>query len=301
MKSLYSSFRQEIMAPFLVIIVGFVFLGLAGNVMTAQESKTSGKDWEKFDPNNFDESSTTIDNKWLPLKVGRHWVFKGSTNEDGERVSHRIEFTVTDLTKVIKGVRTVVVWIVDYGKGELVEKEIAFFAQGKDGTVWYFGEYPEAYEDGELVEAPAWIAGIEDARPGIAMKAKPKAGAPSYSQGWAPAVDWTDRAQVYKMGEKTSVPAGDYDDVLVMDEFNYKEPGFKLKYYAPGVGNVRVGWRGEDEGQEILELTKFVELDAKALGQIRKQALALETDAYEQSKDVYAKTQPAERTIDAND
>lgn len=294
MKSLCSSVRQEIMAALLVLIVGFAFLGLSGSLATAQETKAPQKDWEVFDPNNFDESSTIIDNKWLPLKVGRRWVFKGSTNEDGERISHRIEFTVTDLTKVIDGVRTVVAFIRDYGNGELVEKEISFFAQGKDGSVWYFGEYPEAYEDGELVEAPAWIAGIEDARPGIIMQANPQVGTPGYSQGWAPAVDWTDRAQVYKMGEKTSVPAGDYEDVLVMDEFNYKEPGFKLKYYAPGVGNVRVGWRGEDEGQETLELVKFVELDAKTLAQIRNEALALEKDAYENSKDVYGKSQPAE-------
>lgn len=287
--------------PLLAIIFAFTWFYLNSGCAKAQDSKTSEKNWEDFDPNNFDDSSTNINNEWLPLQPGTHWVYEGSTTEDDERVHHRIEFTVTDLTKVIKDVRTVVVWIVDYGKGELVEKEIAFFAQGKDGNVWYFGEYPEAYEDGELVEAPAWIAGIEDAKAGIAMKAKPQPGTPSYSQGWAPAVNWSDRAQVYQMGQKTTVPAGSYEDVLVMDEFNYKEAGFKLKYYARGVGNVRVGWRGEEEQQETLELVKLEHLGAEALAKVRSEALELEKDAYENSKNVYAHTQPAEQMISAKD
>lgn len=286
---------KRVLSPFWVMIVGFAFLWLAGSAVMAQERRPGEKNWEDFDPGNFDESSTNIDNKWLPLKPGTRLVFEGSTNEDGERIHHRIEFTVTDLTKVIQGVRTVVAWIVDYSQGdELVEKEVSFFAQGKDGSVWYFGEYPEAYEDGKLVEAPCWLAGIEDARAGIAMQADPQEGMPSYSQGWGPAVNWTDRAQVGELGQKTTVPAGSYEDVLVIQEFNYKEPGFKTKYYAPGVGNVRVGWLGEDEGQETLELMKLEHLDAEALAKIRAEALALEKDAYENSKDVYAKSPPAE-------
>ncbi len=51
------------------------------------------------------------------------------------------------------------------------------------------------------------------------------------------------------------VPFGSYKDVLVIDETSMEEPGaHQLKYYACGVGNVRVGWRCADETQEILEL-----------------------------------------------
>ena len=49
-------------------------------------------------------------------------------------------FTVTSLTKMIAGVNTAVVWIEDISDGVVVEKEIAFYAQDDDGTVWYLGE-----------------------------------------------------------------------------------------------------------------------------------------------------------------
>jgi hypothetical protein len=212
-----------------------------------------------------------------------------------EAIPHRIEFTVTDLTKDIAGVRTVVAWIVDISDGQVVEKELAFYAQDNDGNVWYLGEYPEEYEGGEFVDAPAWIAGVEDAQAGIQMLAEPQEGTPSFAMGWGPAVEWTDRAQVHQVGQETCVQADCYEDVLVMDEFNAEEPGaFQLKYYARGVGPVQVGWRGEDTAQETLELIKFVQLDAEALAKARAAALALEEHAYEVSEDVYGTTSPAE-------
>jgi uncharacterized membrane protein YkoI len=187
----------------------------------------------------------------------------------------------------------VVVWIVDYADGELVEKEIAFYAQSNDGTVWLMGEYPEEYEEGEFVDNPAWIAGIQDARPGIAMQVDPQEGTPSYSQGWGPAVNWTDRAQVYKTGQQMVVPAGSYDDVLVMDEYDREEPDIKLKYYARGVGEIAVGWRGEPLEKETLELVAHEQLDPSALEAVSAKALELEQSGYQLSNEVYALTEPS--------
>ncbi len=258
------------------------------------DSESIEKVFEDFDPNNF-ESSTNIDNEWLPLQPGTQWVFEGVSIEDGESIPHRIEFIVTDLTKEIEGVRTVVAWIVDYSDDELVEAEIAFYAQDNDGNVWYLGEYPAEYEDGEFVDAPTWIAGLEDAKAGIKMKAEPHLGTPGYFQGWGPAVEWTDYGQVDQMGQETCVPVDCYQDVLVIAESSLDEPGiFQLKYYAPGVGNIRVGWRGEGESQEELELVDYGQLDPEALAEVRAAALELEKHAYEISPDVYGQTPPAE-------
>ena len=113
------------------------------------------------------------------------WALEGTAvNDEGNSFVRRIEFSVTDLTKEIAGVRTVVAWIVDYNDGEIVEKEIAFYAQDDEGNVWYFGEYPEEFENGEFVKASPWIHGIQDARAGIKMVAQPQLGIPSYYQGW---------------------------------------------------------------------------------------------------------------------
>ena len=242
-------------------------------------------------------TSTVITNRWLPFVPGTQWAFEGSATVDGERIKRKVVLTTTDLVKVIDGVPTVVNYELDYDEGKLVEGELAFFGQADDGTVWHFGEYPEEYEDGEFVEAPTWLAGLQGGHAGIQMLAEPRTALPSYSQGWGPAVDWTDRGRVFETASTTCVPAGCYPIVLVIDEFNRDEPdAHQLKYYAEGVGGVRVGWAGaKEEERETLELVKLAHLDEAALAKVRTAALALDKHGYVASKDVYAQTTPAEQ------
>jgi len=260
----------------------------------AQKNKAPEDMLEVLDQNNFDRSAK-VDNKWFPLQPGMQWVYKGGTVEDNKRVSRRVVQTVTDLTKVVHGVRTVVVWDVDYKGGQLKESEIVFFAQDKDGNVWQLGELVEIYEDGEFVGGHTWIAGLDGASAGLMMKADPRPGTPSYSQGYAPPpLNWTDRAKIEQAGQKTCVPAGCYNDVLVIAESSKKEgpDAQQLKYYAPGMGYVRVGWRGKGEKlKETLELTGVVKLTPEALATARAEALEIEKRAYR-----YGRTPPAERT-----
>jgi hypothetical protein len=193
---------------------------------------------------------------------------------------------------------SVIVWERDYNDGELVEAELGFFAQDNYGNVWHMGEYPEEYEDGEFDKAPGWLAGSKGATAGIAMRAEPRPGTPSYAQGYAPPpINWNDRGRVYKVGQKICVPVDCYEDVLVIEEFERNKPGaYQLKYYAPGVGDVRVGWRGpEEEEKEGLDLVKDVSLSQRALAKARADALELEKRAYE-LKDFYRETQPAKPT-----
>lgn len=268
-------------------------IGLAATVLVAATASAWGG--EDFDPDDFDRS-VEVDNRWLPLEPGTQWIYTGSTLEGKRRVGHRLISSVTDLTKVIGGVRSVVVWERDYGGGRLVEAELAFFAQDDAGTVWHLGEYPEEYERGRFVDAPAWIHGVKRARAGIAMRARPRLGTPSYAQGFGPEVDWFDRAKVFRMRVRTCVPAGCYRNVLVTDEFSRTEPGaHQLKYYAPGVGNVRVGWRGADPDQETLVLARVRRLRPGGVATARRAALKLERHAYQVSKDVYGRTPPLER------
>ena len=280
---------------FVSILLASSCLVLPGGVAVAQKSDAPEKEFEDFDRNKF-ERSTTIDNPWFPLKAGMRWVHTGSTTERGKRVAHRLVTIVTDLTKVLDGVRTVVVWVEDYKEGKLDEAELAFYAQDKDGNVWGFGEYPEEYFNGRMIRAPAWIHGLNESLAGIMMPAAPRVGTPGYSQGWAPSVNWTDRGKVDQMGQKTCVPFRCFDDVLIVAETSKAEPNAEqLKYYARGIGKVRVGWRGEGEKlQEVLELAEFSQLGPEALAQARAAALKLEKSAYTVSKDVYGATTPAE-------
>jgi hypothetical protein len=256
----------------------------------------SAKDFERA---KFDKSSTHITNQWLPLKPGTKRIYKGSAIPEGEktRVKRRVVTTVTDLSKWIDGVRTLVVWERDFTAGKLGESELAFFAQDKAGNVWLLGEYPEEYENGKVVDAPTWISGRKGAHAGIAMLADPKVGSPDYAQGFAPPpVEFKDRARVYKKGQKTCVSANKcYKNVLVIEEFEQGVPGvFHLKYYAPKVGLVKVGWRGANEVEkETLELVKRQQLSSKELAKARKKALKLDNRAYKRSAEVYGKTPKA--------
>jgi hypothetical protein len=242
---------------------------------------------------------TTINNRWLPLRPGTRRVYEGSAILEGEtkRSARRVVSTTTDVGKRIAGVRTLVVLEKDYTAGQLGEAEIAFFAQDDAGNVWLLGEYPEEYEDGKFADAPAWITGQKGARAGVAMPANPRPGGPDYSQGFAPPSggDFNDRARVHKTGQQTCTPVKCYENVLVTEEFEPGAPGaFQLKYYAPGVGNVRVGWRGaNEEEKEKLELTSLKRLSPQAMAKVRKEALALDKRAYKRSGEVYGKTQPA--------
>ena len=252
---------------------------------------------ETFDAKRFIRP-TVIDNPWLPLKPGTRFVYEGtSVEDDGTTAPHRIVVNVTDLTKEVAGIRALITWDLDYSNNELVEAELALYAQDSTGAVWYLGEYPEEYEDGKFVAARPWIHGFEGAKAGIMMLAAPQQGTPSYAEGWGPAVEWTDRGQVHQTGQRTCVAAGCYDDVLVIAETSAGEPDAQqLKYYARSVGNVRVGWTGAGEKtKETLELARVEQLDATALADVRAQALKLEQSGYRHSKTVYAHTPPAAR------
>jgi len=247
-----------------------------------------------FDPRNFSRS-TVIDNQWLPLRPGMQFTFDGTTTDDeGTVIPRRVVLTITDLTKVINGVRTVVLWDRDFSDGQLIESELAFQAQDNTGSVWNLGEYPEEYEKNKFVGAPStWIAGLNQAKAGIHMLAQPRVGTPEYLQGSAPDIDFLDCGKVSQTGIRVCTKLACYNNVLVVDERSPLEPdsGIQRKFYAPGVGNIKITAVDDPEG-ETLELVGVVRLNSKDLATARKAALKLEKRAYKVS-DVYSQTPPA--------
>jgi hypothetical protein len=278
--------------PPVVALVAAVVLAMGAASWAGTTKPAALKD---FDPAKFSDGAH-VDNEFLPMPPGTQLVFEGKANRGEGRKVHQVIFTVTDLTKVIDGVRSNVIWDQDINAGELQESEIAFNAQDDDGNVWLMGEFPAEYEDGEFKRAPdTWIAGVDKARPGVLMRADPQPRTSSYLQGLAPSVEFKDRAKVAKTGGRNCVPVDCYDNVLLIREWNPDEPeeGFQLKYYAPGVGNIRVGARGGPE-KEVLVLTEVRELDEAGLAEARAAALELEAHAYERSE-AYQTTSPLEQ------
>jgi hypothetical protein len=250
---------------------------------------------KNFDQRNFSHA-TRIDNRWFPLVPGTQFVFEGRANRGHGHLRHRVVLTVTDLTKVIHGVRTLVIWDRDLNAGHLVEGELAFHAQDDDGNVWNFGEYPELWAKGRFKGAPdSWLAGVDGAKAGILMRAEPRLGTPTYLQGWAPKIEFSDAAKILRTRQRTCVPVECYRRVLVTEEWNPVEPGaHQLKYYAPGVGNVRVGAAGGQEDEELV-LSEVVHLDPAALARARTEALKLDRRASVARKDLFRRVGPTER------
>jgi outer membrane autotransporter protein len=251
-----------------------------------------------FEPDNF-FNPTQINNRFLPLVPGTALVLEGQASRGAGGAPHRVMFIVTDLTKVINGVRTVVVWDRDVNNGQLVESELAFFAQDNVGRVWNLGEYPEEFDQGQFLGAPnTWIAGQAGARAGVHMLAKPRVGRQRYLQGFAPDIEFLDTARVLHTGRRVRVPFDLYSDVVVTDETSPLEPdsGHQRKFHAPGVGIVKIGAVGDPEA-ETLELVKSLHLSPEQLARVSEGALQLDNRGYEVSPDLYGLTPPAEHSL----
>jgi hypothetical protein len=137
--------------------------------------------------------------------------------------------------------------------GEVIEDTYDWFAQDAEGNVWYFGEDTTAYEDGVADTSGAWEAGVDGALPGIVRPADPAVSDTGYRQEYFPG-EAEDMGQVIAVGGSATVPAGEFDDVVVTRDWTPLEPDVvEEKSYAPGVGFVReVKTAGEGSGEEVV-------------------------------------------------
>ena len=248
-----------------------------------------------FNPKHFADNSNVLTNTFFPLTPGKQFVYEGVTNSDGVLTDHQVLFTVTDIVRVINGVKCVVVWDQDISGGVLREAELAFFAQDKHGNVWSLGEYPELYENGVFTGAPdTWINGTSDAQGGVHMLANPREGTKPYLQGIVPSIDFHDVAQITDTGGTLEVGPKTYTNVLSTQEWNPDEPDVRQgKFYALDVGIVQITAINDPEG-ETLNLTEVRQLDAAEMAAAREVALALEDRAYAESP-IYGEADPAGR------
>ena len=177
--------------------------------------------------------SLLINNPFFPLFVGDELVLEG---EDDEGTFLEIIITVLDETENVAGVTTRVVEEAESEDGEIVEISRNFFAQAPDGTVCYFGEDVDDYEDGEIVgHEGEWRAGENGNLPGIIMPGNPQVGQ-IFQQESAPGIA-EDQAEIVAMGETIDVPAGEFSDTLTTLDCNPMENGaIDEKVYVEDIG-----------------------------------------------------------------
>jgi hypothetical protein len=213
-------------------------------------------------------------NLWQPLTPGLQSVARGHVNAGNRRLPHTRVYTVTDVVKVINGVRSVAVLDQDIDGGQTVEQAIDYLSIDAKGTVWYRGSYTEGYQGGHFLSAlDGWLDGRQGAKAGIFMPGSPRAGAPSYFQQQVPGQEATS-AQVVKTHQTTCVPFRCFKNVVVI-----LEGGEEYKYYAPGVGGIRTEPRSSSGPDETEDLINVRQLGARGLAEVSAEVLKLDRRA----------------------
>lgn len=206
----------------------------------------------EFEAEDFDSNfnNLTRPNRYMPLKIGNRWEYAGG--------DETIEIQVLDKTKLIDDVTCIVVNDVVEVDGEVVEDTDDWFAQKKNGDVYYCGEEVKDYEsfagdhprEPELVSIDGSFKWDRDGdKGGIIFLANPRVGAvyrQELSLGNA-----EDAATVlsinYRYGRQPSldqhVPQAlmqrfcNAGNCVVTAEASPLSPGvFERKYFAVGIG-----------------------------------------------------------------
>jgi len=176
-----------------------------------------------------------VHNPYFPLRPGTTFRYRGT--KDGKqtvdvyRVTHRI--------RRILGVPCVSVKDRLFEAGALEERTTDWYAEDRQGRVWYFGEATAELSPAGRVTSTegSWQSGVDGGEPGIFMPAAPRPGQSfrqEYLKGHA-----EDHFQVLGLNEPVTVPAGRYPHALLTKEWTPLEPGVvDHKYYVRGIGEV---------------------------------------------------------------
>ena len=182
-----------------------------------------------LDPADF---TTKIDNPYWPMPRGARWVYLSDTE--------RIVVEVTNRRKKIDGVEALVLrdTVTQRDGGGFVEVTDDWYAQDKEGNVWYLGEDTKEYQDGKVSSTTgSWEHGVDGAYAGIIMPADPRPGLTyrqEYYEGEA-----EDVGKVIGTDAKVTVPFASFENCVKTQDSTPLEPGVvEYKYYARGVGHV---------------------------------------------------------------
>ena len=203
-----------------------------------------------IDPANF---AKKVDNRYFPLKPGTGFHMEGVRG----RTPQTDDSVVLRKHKRILGIRCTIVRDTVSEHGRAVERTFDWYAQDKDGNVWYMGENSLERKHGRFVRASdSWKSGVNGAKPGIIMPGRPRPGE-AYRQEYYPPGQALDEARVVSLKGSVTVPYGSFDKLLVTSERSPLEPQTEKKYYAPGVGEVKeTVVKGHHETFSLVRVTR---------------------------------------------
>lgn len=187
--------------------------------------------------------ASRIDNPWLPFPPGMVLTYHGI--KDGHQAVDVL--TVTHQTRLIQGIRATVIhdrlyeWTGHGAKRRrfLGERTTDWYAQDKQGNVWYLGENTATLDpNGRVISTEGtWMVGVKRARAGIFMPAHPTTGTTAYQEFYPGHAE--DHYRVLNLNAHVSTPAASSRHALLTQETTALEPGVvDHKYYIRGIGDV---------------------------------------------------------------
>lgn len=214
-----------------IVLINVIFFTMFFNKNQDVNSLDKGSYNLVINPSNF---VSKINNPYHTLTPEKSYTYQAETEEGTEKNI----VVVTDKTKEILGVTTIVVWDRVWLDEELIEETYDWYVQDKEGNVWYFGEDSKEYEDGKVVSTEgSWEAGVNEAEPGIVMEANPKIG-DSYRQEYYKG-EAEDMADVIALNESVTVPYGTFKNCLKTRDWSKIDSTLnEYKYYCSDVNAV---------------------------------------------------------------
>jgi hypothetical protein len=216
--------QKLLLALAIFSILCFAFVGVV-------RAEKNTKKAPVIDPNNFQK---VVANPYYPLVPGTIYKYIETNGKD----TSEDEQTVMPDTKEIIGVTCTIVHDVVKVNGVVKEETFDWYAQDKQGTVWYFGEDTKEFKgEGKVSTEGSWQTGVDGAQPGIIMVSQPVPGKPykqEYLKGKA-----EDMGQIIRVGDTMTVPYGTFVGCVKTKDWSMLEPGHEYKWYAKGIGVIR--------------------------------------------------------------
>jgi hypothetical protein len=230
------------------LLASLVVLG-GGNPPLARASVPAG-------PPVF-STPTVFTNAFFPFAVGGHRVFTGRSGSDRTVLLDTFTADTRDFSWGGGTVTCRVMTETEFENGSLVEISRNYFAQADDGSVYYFGEIVDDYEDGMVVDhGGSWVVGTPapsdppgtqtTADPALFMPANPEVGDVYKPEDVPDGPEEEDR--IVRTGVRVATAAGRYEGCLQVLERDVADDAFETKWYAPGVGVIKGKARGEKFG-----------------------------------------------------
>jgi hypothetical protein len=184
----------------------------------------------------FGHNSNLVTNPWFPLARGSVYVYEGQR----EGMQARDVLTVSHKVKTIAGIRAAVVKDLLYQNGHMAERTTDWYAQDRNGTVWYLGEKTaELSPSGKVLSTDgSFLHGRDGAKGGIFMPANPLVGRSFQQERYKGHAE--DHFRILSLATSVTTPVVTSKTAMLTEEWTPLEPqNVVQKYYVQGIGPVK--------------------------------------------------------------